>query len=285
MGTDYLCELRLKTLSPALHSLFTNMAFLSYSMLEHYTDVFPNFTDHTVTHSLQVINFCNILIGEENIGKLNADELYILLAACYLHDFGMGISKKDFEAMRSRVLPADYDALHPEEPLPETVRKFHNDFSAEMICKYASLFEFPSEEHKWAVAQVARGHRKVDLNDRSEYPLRYPLPNGNTVCLPYLAALIRLADELDLAADRNFDFVSSAVHNIHFDAHRAIRSLVPEEAHFVMTVRPCSQPVLMEVFSVHHKACNMLSELRRMIVEETPFTFRRTGIDLILVSE
>ena len=39
--------------------------------------------------------------------------------------------------------------------------------------------------------------------DESEYPAALRVPDGNTVCLPYLAALIRLADEIDVAAARN----------------------------------------------------------------------------------
>ena len=41
--------------------------------------------------------------------------------------------------------------------------------------------------------------------------IRRNLPsNGNKIHLPYLAALIRLADELDIAADRNLQFLYDA---------------------------------------------------------------------------
>ena len=50
---------------------------------------------------------------------------------------------------------------------------------------------------------MSRGHRKTDLYDEEEYPTDYRLPNNNTVCLPYLAALIRLSDEIDVVASRN----------------------------------------------------------------------------------
>ena len=49
---------------------------------------------------MTVIDSCNRLIGEEQIQKLNADELYILLMASYLHDVGMGISEKDYEEFK-----------------------------------------------------------------------------------------------------------------------------------------------------------------------------------------
>ena len=42
-----------------------------------------------------------------------------------------------------------------------------------------------------------------DLMDEEAYPSRYQLPNGSCVCLPYLASIIRLADEVDVVATRN----------------------------------------------------------------------------------
>lgn len=53
-------------------------------------------TDHTALHSLEVIDFCNQLIGE-NIDEMNADEIYVFLMWAYLHDSGMGITMSDYE--------------------------------------------------------------------------------------------------------------------------------------------------------------------------------------------
>ena len=47
-------------------------------MLSRYENYFPDFTDHTVLHTLDILDLCNQLIGRQ-IEKLNVQELYVLL--------------------------------------------------------------------------------------------------------------------------------------------------------------------------------------------------------------
>ena len=200
---DYLLERRLKELNPQLHQIFKDSAFVAQEMLNKYTSLFPEFTDHSQFHSLTVIDSCNRIIGRDQIDKLNEDEVFVLLMACYLHDIGMGIGDKDYEKFKDVLGADEYFSEHPGASEADFVRAKHNEFSGLLIDKYAALFDLPSEEYVFAVKQVARGHRKTDLYDEKEYPADYKLPNGNTVCLPYLAALLRLSDEIDVAASRN----------------------------------------------------------------------------------
>ena len=93
---DYALEKRLRELDKDLHLRFTDTVFALQNVLSNYKLIFPDFTDHTELHSLNVIEFCNNLIGSQ-INRLNADEIYCLLLGCYFHDTGMGISKTDFE--------------------------------------------------------------------------------------------------------------------------------------------------------------------------------------------
>ena len=200
---DFLMEKRLLALDPDLHRTFTNSVFAMQRMLSNYQKLFPTFTDHTELHSLSVIHFCNLLIGTEQIEKLNADEIYILLMSCYLHDAGMGVSEKDYKLFSSQLEAAGRFSCKPGTPSTSAIRDHHHELSGQFVKKYAELFEIPSPEHVFCIVQVSRGHRRTDLFDPEEYPAAYQLPNGNTVCLPYLAALIRLADEIDVTADRN----------------------------------------------------------------------------------
>lgn len=127
--------------------------------------------------------------------------------SCYLHDVGMGVSKKDYWEFCEQIDFKDYFEKHDPEDIQATVRAFHNDFSGCYIRKYASLFDFPSEEHLHAVIQTARGHRKADLFDEKEYPEKFLLKNGNTVSLPFLASVLRLADEVNVEKGRNSKFL------------------------------------------------------------------------------
>jgi len=202
-SNDYLLEKTLRKLDPDLHKRFRDMAVIIQNVLSKYRSIFPEYTDHSELHSLTVIDSCNRLIGEKQIKKLNADEIYILLVACYFHDIGMGINEKDYVEFSEKLGVDYYFEDHPNDTKADFVRKFHHEFSALYIEKYAELYDIPTPEHAFAIQQVAKGHRKTDLYDEKEYPTDYKLPNGNTVCLPYLAAIIRIADEIDVVASRN----------------------------------------------------------------------------------
>ena len=78
---DFSLERRLKELDPQLHTRFTDTVFALQQILSNYQLIFPQFTDHTELHSLNIIEFCNKLIGEQ-VNKLNADEIYCILMGC-----------------------------------------------------------------------------------------------------------------------------------------------------------------------------------------------------------
>lgn len=202
-ANDYLLERRLRDEDPALHKVFKDTAFVSQRILGKYKQLFPEYTDHSQLHSLTVIDSCNRLIGRSQIDMLNKDEAFILLMACYLHDVGMGISEKDYDEFKDKMGAAEYFKEHPDDDRADFVRMYHNEFSALFIEKHADLFDLPSEEYVYAIKQVCRGHRRTDLFSEEEFPVDYRLPDGNTICLPYLAALLRLTDEIDVAASRN----------------------------------------------------------------------------------
>ena len=200
---EYLIEKRLYELDSGLHKRVSDSIFVLLKLLSDYLQYFPEYTDHAITHSMAIIEYCNDMMGEGTIERLNADELYVLLMGCYLHDIGMGIPIKDYDEFCQHIEFGDYFATHSEADIHDVIRDFHNEFSACFIHKYAALFDFPSEKHTFAIMQIARGHRKADLHDEKEYPNLITFENGHTVCLPYLTAIVRLADEINVAEDRN----------------------------------------------------------------------------------
>ena len=235
MNTDFQCELKLKKLNPHYSELVRDTAVVMANVLDRYTNFFPEYTDHSSLHAMQVLDFCNRLIGDQ-IEFLNEDELYVLLMSCYLHDTGMGISDEDYKKFHDKIISEEYKKEHPIINIKDSIRAFHQEFSATFIEKNAELFEIPSKEHVYAIVQVARGHRKTDLYDPKEYPTDFMVPNGNTICLPYLAALIRLADELDIAADRNV-FADYSEHKTRdYDKHGSIKHMEMMETCFELII-------------------------------------------------
>ena len=285
---DYLLERRLKELSPELHARFSDTVFALQQILSNYQLIFPLFTDHTELHSLNIIEFCNKLIGDQ-INKLNADEIYCILMGCYFHDTGMGISKRDFEEFSKKIDFGDYFLTHDKDNYPEIVRNFHNEYSGLFIKKYAKFFEFPSEEHLFAVIQISRGHRKTNLFDTKEYPVALKVPNGNTICLPYLSALVRLADEIDVTASRNseaiYDLSKIVVesHLIEFMKHEAVRGLEIKEKEFIMYVSTKDEKILKSLYILADKMKKTLDECRSVVNNETPFVISQEAINIVRI--
>lgn len=283
MDTNYICEHKLKNESPELHSLFSNSVFCLQQMLNKYKNIFPTYTDHTALHSMEVIDFCNKLIGH-NIEKMNADEVYVLLMAAYLHDSGMGISESDFESFAKNIDFGNYFDTHKDSSVPDIIRDFHQEFSGEYIKKYAQLLEIPSEEHVFAIVQASRGHRKIDLWDKKEYPDNYCTSEGTPICLPYLAALIRLADELDIAADRNLQFmydidtINNEFSKMEFKKHQAIKQLVIEEDTFVMIVDTSDDVVYQGVVELKGKLNQTLQVCKEVVEKRTPYRITQSEI-------
>ncbi len=143
------------------------------------------YTDHTVSHSERAIALLDgLTAGVMNTDKrLSPGEVFVLLAAAYLHDIGM---------QNERFASGNV----------EEIRRQHHEQTAEMIYR---VWEDPANAVNLAlgddpalveaVALVAQAHRKVDLSS-AEYD---PLPHGGeTLRLRLLAALLRFADELDI---------------------------------------------------------------------------------------
>jgi len=280
---DFLLERRLKSIDPGLHQRFSDTVFALQQILSNYQLIFPDFTDHTELHSLNIIEFCNKLIGEQ-IDKLNADEIYVLLLGCYFHDTGMGISHNDFNEFSKQIDFGDYFDTHSRDNYPEIVRNFHQEFSGLFLRKYANFFEFPSEEHLFSIIQISRGHRKTNLNDEKEYPIDLKVANGNTICLRYLSALVRLADEIDVTASRN----SKAIYDlnkivretdlIEFMKHEAVRALTVTDKKFIMSIKTDDQKVIDGLNVLVNKMKKTLDYCRDAVNNCTPYQITQEDV-------
>jgi hypothetical protein len=285
MDYNFEMETYLKQLNPELHRRFRDAMFPMGNGLSKYKMYFPEFTDHTILHSMNVISFCSRLIGDR-LDHLNADEVYILLMACYLHDSGMGIMRKDYEAFSDRIDFGDYFMTHDRTDLSAVIRDFHHEFSAQFIRKYAAIFDIPSPEHEQAIVQVVRGHRITDLTDEREYPADFRVPDGNSVCLPYLAAIVRLADEIDVAADRNpvllYD-ISRLTDDRQIRENKkvqAVRRLKITDSDFILEVSTSEEEIRTEIGKLADKMQNTLDYCRAVVSSRTSFTITQEKVRL-----
>ena len=280
---DYAMERRLRAMDPELHRRFTDAVFALQHILSNYQLIFPEYTDHTELHSLTVIDFCNRLIGEQ-MDKLNKDEIYALLMGCYLHDTGMGVTHEDYLEFSKEIDFGDWFATHPGAPVDAQIRDFHNEYSGLYIRKYAPFFDFPSPAHEQAIVQISRGHRKTDLLDEAEYPLALPVPGGNTICLPYLAALLRLADEIDVTAARNpillydIEAMTDEVQIAEHRRHKAVRDLAISGDAFTLLIDDSDPEITARIRRMADKMQRTLNDCRAAVNGRTPFVITQREI-------
>ena len=282
MKEDYGIERRLAWLSPELHGRYRDCVVISQRMLCRYETYFPDFTDHTVLHTLDILALCNQLIGSQ-LEKLTAQDLYVLLMGALFHDVGMGVSTADFEQFRV--------VLGIPEPADDTarawaVRDYHQELSGLYLEKYWPMLDLPGEGYARAIIQVCRGHRKTDLLDRTGYPPQFQVEPDKPVSLPYLAALLCLADELDIAAERNVSFLydvekmPSPRDRREFRKHMAIRRVELEPQRVVVHAWAEDPDIRAGVAEVTDKLRDKLLMCRRVAAERSSFVISQSDVVL-----
>ena len=178
----------------------------------------------------------------------------------------------------------DYFETHSREDLQQTIRDFHNEFSGRFIRKYAEFFEIPSNEHLWAIIEIARGHRKTPLLDTDQYPLAWKVPSGRTICLPYLSALIRLCDEIDVTAARNpallydLECITDSIDILHYKRHMAVKELVVSDDAFTMLVETEEPEILDSLDRMAVKMQKTLDDCRQAVLGRTPFVITQEKV-------
>ena len=95
MGHEYLTEKRPRALDPQLHSQYKNCVVVSNQMLSQYQSRFPEYTDHSTLHTLEIVDTCNARIGDQ-IERLTAEAL---------HDCRMVVSERtSFTIQQQRII-------------------------------------------------------------------------------------------------------------------------------------------------------------------------------------
>lgn len=283
--SDYLLETKLRTENKDLHRRTKDSAVVLQKMLESFLPRFPDFTDHTILHSMDVLEYCNLLLGEKQIERLSAAECYVLIMSCYLHDIGMGINQKNYEELSQKIDFGDYFETHSRDDVETTIRDFHHDYSGLFIRKYADLFDIPCEEMVFAIVQVSRGHRRTDLMDEEEYPV-LTSPDG-IIRTAFLAAIIRLADEIDVGVDRNSEllFDSSKVHGQSgieaFGTHESIRKVEVGEDALLLYTKPKAPEYRALIRELADKVQITLDYCAEVVSARSDFCISQKNVEII----
>lgn len=287
MDADYRMERRLAELDRGLHDRYRGCVVATQNMLTRYEDTFPTYTDHSTLHTLEIIDLCNQLLGDY-LWDLTPDDLYVLLMGALLHDVGMGVSKQDFDCFRYRLDLPPLSGPSTDLARAELIRDFHQELSVLYIERYQELLDIPNPRYLQAIVQVCRGHRKTDLMDPVGYPVELEVAPGRAVHLPYLAALLCLADELDVAADRNIEFLydldqmKSPVSRMEFLKHQAIRRVELEPERVVIRAHSDTPEVRDAVIGLAEKLGDKLRYCRTVVAVRTSFSIQQKSVYLDL---
>ena len=189
----------LSTQNAGLYSLLTDTINEVNLLLGKYSANFPTYTDHSIEHVKEVFYLASELLTPHELENLNEDELYVLACACFLHDVGMCIPPDRIEELTSTENFRNYKSLYPESSAEDFLRNIHHELSHDFILKEWELLKIKNDRYAKAIALVAQGHRKVDLSNTDIYETKFFVkPGRDFVCLPYLASVLRVADELDV---------------------------------------------------------------------------------------
>ena len=287
--SDYLLESKLQKEDMGLHRRTKDSAAVLQKMLESFLPRFPDFTDHTILHSMDVLEYSNMLIGEEQIKRLSPAECYVLIMSCYLHDIGMGINQKNYEELSKHIDFGDYFETHSHDDVEATIRAFHNEYSGLFIRKYAELFDIPDEETVFAIVQVSRGHRKTDLLDETEY---HDLTSSyGIIRTAYLAAIVRLADEIDVGVDRNSELLfdsskARAKDSMEaFGTHESIRRVEVTEDAIVLYTKPKAPKYRALIRELADKVQQTLDYCREVADSRSDFCISQKSVTIIEIED
>lgn len=196
-------EIRLQKIAPSLYSKFEETKSEVNLLLGKYSSNFPSYTDHSINHTLEVFQIASEILTNDEVENLNSDEIYILSMACILHDIGMCIPEEKINQITESDDLISYKESHPNLTKEEFIRDIHHQLSRKFILQEWELLSIPSIKYAKAIGIVAEGHRKVDLGNFDVFEPQYFAKSGKEfVSLPYLAAILRIADELDVTNSR-----------------------------------------------------------------------------------
>ena len=182
------------------------------------------FTDHRAqTHSKYIIeHLADILQNlEKTEQRLNVHELYVLLAACYLHDIGMqNYVSKDGKGVE-QFSSADYNSIRKDHPRRAKEMILRRGFSSTKDEFRIDIDDDP--QYLKLIALVSQGHGTAFFEDSVKQLDQLGYRPGNA---PFrgslLAALLLMGDELDLHERRasfrqeySYSPVSLLHHYIH----------------------------------------------------------------------
>jgi len=191
--------------NPRLYGRLIDIREKAKPSLSYTQGKFPYYTPHDFTHSLAVEENINWLIPDNVKQKMETFEIFFLIVAAWLHDWGMvGKPGENSESIR------ETHHLRTENNFEELHEKLHID-----------------EHEARIIGRICKGHRRVNLRS-SEYD--DVVFQSVKIRRRFLAALLRIADECDITHNRTPEVIYFSIHpmgdaEVEFNKHLSITGI------------------------------------------------------------
>ena len=195
-----------------LNDLANSIGSIEQYVNEWWSDHHLNwFTDHGLDHSQRVAEYAFQISDIPNLPeeyRLSTLERYVLWASAFLHDLGMQVIT---ETPLGELATDDYTRIRHEHP----------DQSALEIMQHGDEMGLPKGDLalRQIVAYVARAHGTEYYEKSLPFLNRFQSARNQRVRGPLLAAILLMADELDLHYERAKVVRGRAVLNTISEAH------------------------------------------------------------------
>jgi len=177
--------------------------------------IIPEFTDHGFDHSERLIDLTNFIINSNQLMRLSANEIYLLIISIFLHDIGMQCDLNNYPEIK-KLLTESYGVELSLEFSADSatsysthekmiIRGIHHLTSAAWIeygyksgnTDLGSALQGIPKELISDLIDICKFHSKLPINMCDISFTRFPNDRKRLI-----AAILRLADELDISSNR-----------------------------------------------------------------------------------
>lgn len=202
--------------------------------------IFSEYTRHDISHINQMLSMLEWIVPENTKKIMSSSDWLMTVLAIYFHDFGMIVTRREFERRNYSGFPeyrdnvlfagdaaADYRAKVATMEKDKAERFLYEEFvrhkhaerirawilgqsreqlgiSNEVLSEVDALLKPLDSSFRHDLALVCESHHLDDLDDVRKYPVRQPYGNSvaETVNVQYAAVLMRTVDLLHITRDR-----------------------------------------------------------------------------------
>ncbi len=215
-------EILLQQKSEHLYLKLQDTKKVVQQLIDEYSANFFLYSNHTKKHSKNMSKILgDKLIDSTEASRLSETDLYILTTASYLHDIGVCMPNEAIHDIYNKY--KNSNIIFNNLVLETYIRNNHPRLSYDYIVTNWKKLNLLSEWTE-AIAMVAGINVNIDIFDYDYFA--YDSDGGRTkVCIPYLSALIQLADMIDVE-NLNSNYLLSDYDDI--DGYRFSRKLWDE---------------------------------------------------------